>query len=268
MPAGSAGSRASPPWRASLPRAGAGSSPRTFRPIAASRSESPPSFWSPPLCPSSNVKGRHIISLPVPRPVSSSNPWIPPGTLAVDRTRRPLARLAVGGPGGDANGAEAAKPIEVLIADSQPIALDAMARVFDQPGFSVIAGCSTCDETIAVLRQHPPDVLIFDFDVPPDGLALVRDINRHHPGTRAVLFTSATSDSRVQDALDLGVRGVVLREMPPEALLQCVRKVHAGEQWLAAGPRRLVERRRQPHDPDRRRRAGLTGRETDIVKLV
>ena len=187
----------------------------------------------------------------------------------MDRTRRPLARLAVGGPGGDTNGAEAAKPIEVLIADSQPIALDAMARVFDQPGFSVIAGCSTCDETIAVLRQHPPDVLIFDFDVPPDGLALVRDINRHHPGTRAVLFTSATSDSRVQDALDLGVRGVVLREMPPEALLQCVRKVHAGEQWLAAGPRRLVERRRQPHDPDRRRRrAGLTGRETDIVKLV
>jgi len=191
------------------------------------------------------------------------DPW--PGTFAVDRARRSLVGLA-GGFGGDT---EAAKPIQILIADGHPIALDALARVFDQPGFSVIAGCGTCNEAIAVLRSHAPDVLIFDFDVPPDGLSIVRDINRHHPATRAVLFTSAASDARIHDALELGVRGVVLKEMPPEALLQCVKKVHAGEQWLASGPRRLVERRRQAHDPDRkRRRAGLTGRETDIVKLV
>ena len=186
----------------------------------------------------------------------------------MDRTQQPLAKLAARCPDADTNGAAATTPIELLIADSQPIALDAMARVFDQPDFSVIAGCGTCDETIAVLRKHPPDVLIFDFDVPPDGLAIVRDINRHHPATRVVLFTSTASDARIQDALDLGVRGVVLKEMPPEALVQCVRKVHAGEQWLAAGSRRLVERRRQ-RDPDRRRRpVGLTERETDIVKLV
>ena len=167
------------------------------------------------------------------------------------------------------NSAEAAKPIELLIADSQPIAVDAMVSVFDQPGFSVIAGCGTCDEAIAVLQTHQPDVVIFDFDVPPDGLGIVRHVNRHNPGTRAVLFTATSSDARIHDALDLGVSGVVLKEMPPEALVQCVRKVHAGEQWLAAGSRRFAGRRRQQRDPDRRqRRAGLTARETDIVKLV
>jgi len=154
------------------------------------------------------------------------------------------------------NSAEAAKPIELLIADSQPIAVDAMVSVFDQPGFSVIAGCGTCDEAIAVLQTHQPDVVIFDFDVPPDGLGIVRHVNRHNPGTRAVLFTATSSDA-------------VLKEMPPEALVQCVRKVHAGEQWLAAGSHRFAGRRRQQRDPDRRqRRAGLTARETDIVKLV
>src|SRR5207245_3523779 len=60
------------------------------------------------------------------------------GTLAMDRTR-PLARFAARHADEDANGADV-KPIELLIADSQPIALDAMLRVFDQPGFSVIAG--------------------------------------------------------------------------------------------------------------------------------
>jgi len=185
----------------------------------------------------------------------------------MDRTR-PLARFPGRRADETANGAEPPKPIELLIADSQPITLDAMVHVFDQPGFSVIAGCGTCDEAIAVLQTHQPDVVIFDFDVPPDGLAIVRHVSRHHPATRLVLFTATSSEARIHDALDLGVRGVVLKEMPPEALLQCVRKVHAGEQWLAAGSRRLV-RRRQQRDPDRRRRqAGLTERETDIVKLV
>jgi DNA-binding NarL/FixJ family response regulator len=186
----------------------------------------------------------------------------------MDRTR-PLARFAGRRADEAASGAEPPRPIDVLIADSQPIALDAMVHVFDQPGFNVIAGCGTCDEAIAVLRTHQPDVVIFDFDVPPDGLAIVRHVNRHHPGTRMVLFTATSSEAKVHDALDLGVSGVVLKEMPPEALLQCVRKVHAGEQWLAAGSRRFASRRRQQRDPDRRRRrAGLTGRETDIVKLV
>lgn len=186
----------------------------------------------------------------------------------MDDTQRPVARLVARRSENDPGGAPGTKPIELLIADSQPIVLDAVTRVFDQPGFSVIAGCGTCDETIAILRQHPPDVLIFDLDVPPDGLSLVRDVNRHHPTTRAVLFTAGASDGRVQDALDLGVRGVILKEMPPEALVQCVRKVHAGEQWLAAGSRRLAERGRQRDSDSHRRRAGLTVRETDIVKLV
>src|SRR5262249_39451275 len=169
----------------------------------------------------------------------------------MDRTR-PIARF--GGRRADeaANVAEPPKPIELLIADSQPIALAAWVPVFDRPGFSVIAGCETCDEAIAVLQTHQPDVVIFDFDVPPDGLAIARHVNRHHPGTRLVLFTATSSEARIHDALDLGVSGVVLKEMPPEALLQCVRKVQAGEQWLAAGTRRLV-RSRPPRDPDRRR---------------
>lgn len=184
----------------------------------------------------------------------------------MDRT---LARFAGRRADDTANGAEPPKPIGVLIAESQPIALDAMVHVFDQPGFRVIAGCGTCDEAIDVLGTHQTDVVIFDFDVPPDGLAIVRHVNRHHPGTRTVLFTATSSEARVHDALDLGVSGVVLKEMPPEALLQCVRKVHAGEQWLAAGSRRLVGRRAQQREPDPgRRRAGLTERETDIVKLV
>jgi len=185
----------------------------------------------------------------------------------VDQTR-PLARFVPRRADEAANGAEPPKPVEVLIAESQPIVLDAMVHVFDQPGFNVIAGCGTCDEAIAVLRTHQPDVVIFDFDVPPDGLAIVRHVHRHHPGTRTVLFTATSSEARIHDALDLGVTGVVLKEMPPEALLQCVRKVHAGEQWLAAGSRQLVGRRRQQRDPDRRRRVGLTARETDIIKLV
>src|SRR5262249_37856992 len=110
--------------------------------------------------------------------------------------------------------------------------------------------------------------VIFDFNVPPDGLAILRTIHRHHPQMPVVLFTSAANDPRIHEALDLGVRGVVLKEMAPEALVQCVRKVHAGERWMSVSSPRLVEPRRPRAADRRRRRANLTARETDIVRLV
>src|SRR5262249_11626438 len=180
-------------------------------------------------------------------------------------TRQPLAGQTRRGADVDATTVPAAKPIELLIADGQPIALDAMVQVFDGPSFEVIAGCGSCEEALAVLKTHLPDVVIFDFNVPPDGLAF---IHRHHPQMPVVLFTSAANDPRIHEALDLGVRGVVLKEMAPEALVQCVRKVHAGERWMSVSSRRLVERRR-PRDADRRRRrANLTAPETHTAALV
>ncbi len=87
--------------------------------------------------------------------------------------------------------------------------------------------------------------------------------------TRIVLLTAELDEDDVLKAVRLGVRGVVLKEMAPQMLVDCVRKVAAGEQW--------IERRSLTRALDRmlRREAGLrevtsvlTPREIEIVRLV
>jgi DNA-binding NarL/FixJ family response regulator len=84
-----------------------------------------------------------------------------------------------------------------------------------------------------------------------------------------VLLASTLDDHQVLDAMRLGASGVVLREMSPEAVVRCVRKVYTGEQWLE---KQAVERalgRLLKHETTIRQLArGLTRRETEIVRLA
>ena len=86
---------------------------------------------------------------------------------------------------------------------------------------------------------------------------------------RTILLTAAISDDDVVEAVRLGARGVVLKESSPETLLECVRRVHRGEQWID----RETMTRAFGHAMQREaamREAGriLTPREIEIVRMI
>ena len=162
-------------------------------------------------------------------------------------------------------------PVRLVLADDHPIVLDGLEQLFRaQKDFTVVARCQDGTETLRAVRQHRPDVLLLDIRMPaPDGLQVVRDLQRDSLPTRIVLLTAALEEDDVLEAVRLGVQGVVLKEMSPEMLMECVRKVAAGEQW--------IERRSLTRALDKmlRREAGfrdasavLTAREIEIVRLA
>src|SRR3989442_15199735 len=65
-----------------------------------------------------------------------------------------------------------------------------------------------------------------------DGLEILQTLRREKLTTKVVLLAAALEEDEILEALRLGVRGVVLKELAPQLLVECVRKVHAGEQWL------------------------------------
>jgi DNA-binding NarL/FixJ family response regulator len=82
---------------------------------------------------------------------------------------------------------------------------------------------------------------------------------------RVVLFTGRINDGEVLDAVRLGVAGIVLKENAPRLLLQCVRKVAAGEQCLDSGAvQSALHRGAQPRPASLQ----LTRRELDIVRMA
>jgi DNA-binding NarL/FixJ family response regulator len=166
---------------------------------------------------------------------------------------------------------ETAMPIRLVLADDHRLVLSGLELCLRQePEFEVLACCYDGFETLQVVRQLRPDVLILDLCMPgKDGLAVLREIHEAEIPTRVVLLTAAMDEDSLLEAMRLGVSGVVLKEMAVPLLVQCIRKVYAGDQWLE---RRLIGR---VVEKMLRREAGarevakiLTPREIEIVRLV
>jgi DNA-binding NarL/FixJ family response regulator len=161
--------------------------------------------------------------------------------------------------------------VTLIIADDHPLILDGMENLFRlEKDFKIIARCLDGQETIKAVCKHEPNILILDIRMPhTDGLAVLQAIKKKNLPTRVVLLTAAINHEEVAEALRLGVRGVVLKELAPKLLVDCVRQVHAGELWLEkrsviAALEKMVQR-----ETGRQEAAGvLTPREIEIVKHV
>ncbi|MFN2441670.1 MAG: LuxR C-terminal-related transcriptional regulator, partial [Thermoanaerobaculia bacterium] len=111
------------------------------------------------------------------------------------------------------------------------------------------------------------DVLVVDLRMPVrGGLAVMRELAREESAVKVVVLTAALDEDEVLEAIRLGARGVVLKEMAPRLLIQCVRAVAAGAKWL---DRELLGKAldKAPKRP-LLTADSLTPRELDVVRLV
>jgi DNA-binding NarL/FixJ family response regulator len=162
-------------------------------------------------------------------------------------------------------------PIGLVLADDHPIILDGLDHLFRQEGdFKVLARCRDGEETLQAVRKHRPDVLILDLRMPgKDGLAVLREVRKEKQPTRVVLLTAEMSDAEALEAIRLRVNGVVLKEMAPQLLVKCIRKVHAGGQWWEKRSLgRAMETMLRREAGEREIAGVLTPRELQIVRLV
>ncbi|HEV7517707.1 MAG TPA: response regulator transcription factor [Thermoanaerobaculia bacterium] len=130
-----------------------------------------------------------------------------------------------------------AAPIRLVVVDDHPLILEGLDRLFRlEEDLEIVAKCVNAKEALEAVRAHRPDLLILDLRLPGRrGLEVLEEVQREGLPTRTVLLTGAITEEELVEALRLGVRGVVLKEMAPELLVRCVRKVWAGELWLESG---------------------------------
>jgi len=162
-------------------------------------------------------------------------------------------------------------PIRLVVADDHPLILEALQQLFGlEEDCQLLACCRTGTETLQAVKDYQPDVLVLDIRMPgQDGLAVLRVMRQEHSPTRVVLLTAGMEEHEVLEAVRLGAQGVVLKEMASHLLVQCVRKVHAGEQWVERrSVSRALETMLRHHDGLRDVTHLLTPRELEIVRLA
>jgi len=125
-------------------------------------------------------------------------------------------------------------PIRVILADDHPVVLEALGELFaGEPDIAVLARCRGGEEVLDALRRHPADVLVLDLSMPGiGGLGVLRALVHEGTAPAIALYTARVDATELREARRLGVRGVVLKEKPPDVLVDCVRALHAGEPWF------------------------------------
>jgi DNA-binding NarL/FixJ family response regulator len=162
-------------------------------------------------------------------------------------------------------------PIRVVLVDDHPIVLQGLQHLFERHDeFRVVAVCADANSAIAAVRANQPDVMVLDLRMPGGtGLDVMRTLSNEQIPCRIVLLTAAISDDQVVEAVKLGAAGLVLKESAPEALLECVRKVHAGEQWIDRDTvTRALSTVLDREAAEKEASHTLTPREIEIVRMV
>jgi DNA-binding NarL/FixJ family response regulator len=162
-------------------------------------------------------------------------------------------------------------PIRVILVDDHSIVLDGLRRLFESEGdFQVVASCADAASALDALRRQPCDVVILDLRMPErTGLDVLQTMSDERIAARPVLLTAAIKDDEVVHALRLGAMGVVLKESDPESLLECVRRVHQGEQWIDRDTMsRALGRVMMREAAAREASRTLTPRELEIVRMI
>jgi two-component system, NarL family, nitrate/nitrite response regulator NarL len=163
----------------------------------------------------------------------------------------------------------------ILIADDHPIFRDGLKRLLESEGDCKVIG-EACDgvEAVKMVRQLKPDIMLLDLAMPRrSGLEALREMSTDASPVRVILLTAAAEKEQIVEALQLGARGVVLKDSATQILLKSIHAVMNGEYWVGReSVSNLVQYLRgligSSGNTARQRRYGLTPRELEIVSAV
>jgi DNA-binding NarL/FixJ family response regulator len=154
------------------------------------------------------------------------------------------------------------RSIRLLIVDDHPVVREGLRAVLSQHADFVVVG-EAQDGLAAVeaWRRLRPDVTLMDLRLTGmDGAEAIAAIRQIDPAARVIVITSFETRADVERALTAGARGLLLKSMPAEQLMDSVRRVHSG---LKAIDSQLMQRFRVAGAlPD------LTAREIDVLRRV
>ncbi len=123
--------------------------------------------------------------------------------------------------------------IRVIVADTQAIFRAGLRKIFAlEDDIRVVGQAESLEQTAAAIQKFSSDVVIFEAALAPNPLDAVSDLLRQNASCRLVVVLQEPDQEMTLDLFRRGVHGIVSREVEPEMLVECLRKVAQGEPWL------------------------------------
>lgn len=166
------------------------------------------------------------------------------------------------------------RTIRIVLADDHPVVRIGVRNMLSaHPGFEVVGEASDGDEAITETLELEPDILLLDVQMPRlPGLEAMRAIMNGTPTVKIILLTSTITTQQIIEALQIGARGIVLKDALADHLQASIRTVIAGDYWI--GGKRVVNLVSALHQlmqqaaVPQRKTYGLTPRELEVVGCI
>ena len=152
--------------------------------------------------------------------------------------------------------------MRIMCVDDHPLMHKGIRGLIEtQPDMAIVGEVSKAGDALASFREKLPDITLMDLRLPDgNGIDTMISILKEYPEARIIILTMFEGDVEIQRALKSGARGYILKNMPPEDLLQVIRNVHAGKKRLHP----VIAANLADHFGEE----NLTPRETEVLQLI
>ena len=163
--------------------------------------------------------------------------------------------------------------IRIVLADDHPIVRQGLRQIIEtDKNLIVVAEASNGGEALEMIEKHLPQIAVLDIDMPEtDGFAAAREISRRRLPVEIIFLTMHSEPKIFYAAMDLGVKGYVLKDIAVSDIAASIKAVAAGESYISPTLSSLLLNRRRREKELEKAQPGLhllTPTEAKVLKMI
>ncbi|PKM66017.1 MAG: DNA-binding response regulator [Firmicutes bacterium HGW-Firmicutes-2] len=160
--------------------------------------------------------------------------------------------------------------IRIMIADDHSMVREGLKQLVElEDDIIVVAQAGNGNETIEKIIEYKPDVVLLDINMPErNGLEVLTYLKQNDISANIIILTIHNEVEYLYKAVEIGVKGYVLKDSESDVLIRAIRSVYEGETYIQPNMASLLFKKMNNDDSGAVHNTRLTKREVEVLKLI